>query len=137
MLRLLTTASLLALCAAGAATAQEIKPNLLRDVYFGNLHVHSGWSFDAYINGSITTPDSGYRWAKGEAISGGEGLPKLQILRPLDWYAVSDPDTADVRFEEKSGRPLAALLVPLMATWGRLLRAVFEAANQDSCGPRI
>jgi Protein of unknown function (DUF3604) len=90
MFRLLTATSILSLCAAVGATAQEIKPNPLRDVYFGNLHVHSGWSFDATTNGSITTPDSAYRWAKGEAISGAEGLPDLQILRPLDWYAVSE-----------------------------------------------
>lgn len=31
-----------------------------------------------------------YRWAKGEPISAGEGLPDMQILKPLDWYAVSD-----------------------------------------------
>lgn len=67
-----------------------VPSNPLRDVYFGNLHVHSGWSFDATTNGSITTPDAAYRWAKGEAIAGGEGLPDLQILRPLDWYAVSE-----------------------------------------------
>ncbi len=64
--------------------------NPLKDAYFGNLHVHTGWSFDATTNGSITTPDSAYRWAKGEAISNGEELPDLQILRPLDWLAVSE-----------------------------------------------
>jgi hypothetical protein len=79
------------ICApAGSPLAQDVATNPLREVYYGNLHVHTGWSFDAYINGSVTTPDSAYRWAKGEAISGGEGLPDLQILRPLDWYAVSD-----------------------------------------------
>jgi hypothetical protein len=90
MLQLLAATLILALSAASSATAQEIAVNHLRNAYFGNLHVHTGWSFDAYINGSVTTPDSAYRWAKGEAISGGEGLPELQILRPLDWYAVSE-----------------------------------------------
>ena len=40
-----------------AETEEELPVNPLRDVYFGNLHVHTQWSFDAYINGAIATPD--------------------------------------------------------------------------------
>ena len=76
--------------AAGNATAQDTKANPLRDVYFGNFHVHTKWSFDAYINGAKAGPDEAYRWAKGEAIpGGGDGTP-LKIKVPLDWYVVSD-----------------------------------------------
>ncbi|TGD74734.1 DUF3604 domain-containing protein [Mangrovimicrobium sediminis] len=82
---------LLALVFATHAQAQSgPTENPLKDAYFGNLHVHTGWSFDGYINGSITGPDDAYRWAKGEAIpGGGDGTP-LQIKVPLDWYIVSD-----------------------------------------------
>ncbi len=77
--------------AASAATASAATANeATRDVYFGNLHVHTGWSFDAFINGAFTDPDSAYRWAKGELIPNpGEGA-SLQIETPLDWYIVSD-----------------------------------------------
>jgi hypothetical protein len=64
--------------------------NALKDVYFGNLHVHTRYSFDGYTNGSVTTPDDAYRWAKGESIPGGGGGGSMQIKRPLDWYVVSD-----------------------------------------------
>ncbi|MCX2743894.1 DUF3604 domain-containing protein [Mangrovivirga sp. M17] len=68
----------------------EIKSNPLKNVYFGNLHIHTRWSFDAFINGAATDPDGAYRWAKGESIpGGGDGTP-LQIKVPLDWYVVSD-----------------------------------------------
>lgn len=60
------------------------------DVFFGNLHVHTNWSFDGYTNGAITGPDDAYRWAKGEAIPGGGGGPDIKIKVPLDWYVVSD-----------------------------------------------
>jgi len=61
-----------------------------KNAYFGNLHVHTSWSFDGFTNGSITEPDDAYRWAQGEAIpGGGDGTP-LKIKVPLDWYAVSD-----------------------------------------------
>jgi len=73
-----------------AAASGEITRNPLRNAYFGNLHVHTQWSFDAYINGAIADPDGAYRWAKGESIpGGGDGTP-LQIKVPLDWYIVSD-----------------------------------------------
>lgn len=82
--------------AAGTASDEaisartKITANPVRDVYFGNLHVHTQWSFDAYINGAIADPDGAYRWAKGESIpGGGDGTP-LQIKVPLDWYIVSD-----------------------------------------------
>ncbi len=69
---------------------ENVAENPLKDVYFGNLHVHTSWSFDGYINGAWTDPDDAYRWAKGEEIPGDEhGIP-LKIKVPLDWYIVSD-----------------------------------------------
>jgi Protein of unknown function (DUF3604) len=61
-----------------------------KNVYFGNLHIHTSWSFDGFTNGSITGPDDAYRWAQGESIPGGGSGTPLQIKTPLDWYAVSD-----------------------------------------------
>ncbi len=73
-----------------SALAQDVSLNPHRNVYFGNLHVHTSYSFDGYTNGCPTGPDDAYRWAKGEAIPGGGDGSKLQIKVPLDWYAVSD-----------------------------------------------
>lgn len=61
-----------------------------KEAFFGNLHIHTSWSFDGFTNGSETQPDDAYRWARGEAIPGGGGGGDLQIKVPLDWYAVSD-----------------------------------------------
>ncbi len=47
----------LLLLAGQAYGAEKPEENPLRDAYFGNLHVHTSWSFDGYINGSITGPD--------------------------------------------------------------------------------
>ena len=72
------------------STSTDIETNPTKDVYFGNLHIHTKWSFDAYINGAASDPDAAYRWAKGETIpGGGDGTP-LTIKKPLDWYMVSD-----------------------------------------------
>ncbi len=60
------------------------------NAYFGAVHVHTSYSFDAYTNGTLTSPANAYQWAQGKAIPGGGGGPDLQIRHPLDFYAVSD-----------------------------------------------
>jgi len=72
------------------AAQGTVASNPLKDVYFGNMHVHTRYSFDGYTNGSPTGPDDAYRWAKGAVIPGGGGGGALKIKKPLDWYAVSD-----------------------------------------------
>ncbi|MFI2811843.1 DUF3604 domain-containing protein [Microbulbifer sp. JSM ZJ756] len=74
----------------GDAAAGNVTGDIATDVYFGNFHVHTSYSFDAVTNGATTTPDDAYRWAKGEAISAGTLGGELQIERPLDFYSVSD-----------------------------------------------
>jgi hypothetical protein len=64
-------------------------PNPDNNVYFGDVHVHTGWSFDAFTNGSQTTPMDAYGWAQGKVITGSGG-PDMQIKTPLDFYMVAD-----------------------------------------------
>jgi hypothetical protein len=75
--------------AAPAATARPA-PNPERNAYFGDVHVHTGWSFDAFTNGSKTTPADAYAWAQGKEISNSGVGGKIQIQTPLDFYMVSD-----------------------------------------------
>jgi hypothetical protein len=65
-------------------------PNAERNVYFGAVHVHTGWSFDALTNGSKTTPTDAYAWAQGREITNSGVGGKIQIRTPLDFYMVSD-----------------------------------------------
>jgi hypothetical protein len=76
----------LALAPGGSARAEEQTTN----AYFGAVHVHTGYSFDAFTNGSLTLPHHAYEWARGKPIPGGGGGPDLKIRQPLDFYAVSD-----------------------------------------------
>jgi hypothetical protein len=76
---------------APAVAATDRPPaNPERNVYFGDVHVHTGYSFDAFTNGSKTTPQDAYDWAKGKAITGSGLGPDIQIVTPLDFYAVAD-----------------------------------------------
>mgnify|MGYP003385768345 FL=1 len=42
--------------------------NSERNAYFGDLHVHSMYSYDAFIFGGIASPNDAYEFAKGGSI---------------------------------------------------------------------
>ena len=64
-------------------------PNPDRAAYFGDLHVHTKYSFDAYAFGTVASPDDAYRFAKGETIEHPAGFD-MQLSKPLDFYGVTD-----------------------------------------------
>jgi len=65
-----------------------VDSNALRDAYFGETHMHTSFSLDAYIGGARLDHDGAYRYAKGEmVIVNGEEKTRR---RALDFVAVSD-----------------------------------------------
>ena len=62
--------------------------------FFGDLHVHTSYSFDSYVSSQRNDPWDAYRYAKGESIKlpniAGEQKVLAQIQRPLDFVAVTD-----------------------------------------------
>lgn len=71
-----------------AAAEARAPSNPLRDAYFGETHVHTAYSLDAYLGGARLTPDMAYRFAKGEKMTVNGQLH--QIVEPLDFAAVTD-----------------------------------------------
>ena len=62
--------------------------NATRSAYFGDLPVHTNYSFDAFAFVTVATPDDAYRYAQGEAIEHPAGF-EVQLRAPLDFYAVT------------------------------------------------
>jgi hypothetical protein len=67
-----------------------------RQPYFGDTHVHTSYSADAFVAGALGQPRDAYRFAQGQPL----GLPPLdglgqptgtaQLRRPLDFTVVTD-----------------------------------------------
>ncbi len=71
------------------AEPQAAKDNPLREAYFGDLHLHTSYSIDAYLSGTTSVdPEEAYRFAKGEVVNYlGQDVRRRE---PLDFLAVTD-----------------------------------------------
>ncbi len=83
--------------AAAPATAEPAvapaavpQPNPERNAYFGETHIHTSWSVDAWVMGNrITGPGDAYKYAQGETIKHPMGFD-IKIDTPLDFMGVTD-----------------------------------------------
>ena len=64
-------------------------PISTKKAFFGDLHVHTSNSFDAFAFGTIITPDDAYRYARGYGLKHPSGY-QVQLQKSLDFYAVTD-----------------------------------------------
>jgi len=66
----------------------------LRAPFFGDLHVHTGFSHDAYLWATSVTPADAYAFARGGEIlvpdSTGASTRPVRLERPLDFVAVTE-----------------------------------------------
>jgi len=86
------------LLAPVVASAQSIgepdresgKPNPLKNVYFGEEHMHTRNSFDAFTIGVNQTWDEAYRYAKGEEVKLSTTGERMKKRTPYDFVAITD-----------------------------------------------
>lgn len=68
----------------------EIVRNPLKEAYFGDLHIHTSWSLDAFAFGVRVGPEDAYRYARGEAIDHVSGEQIQMLGPPLDFIALTE-----------------------------------------------
>ena len=94
--------------ANGTGGAADMPPPVPdRQALFGDLHVHTVYSFDAFIMNTRATPDDAYEFAKGGVLRHPGGFD-MQMEEPLDFYAVTDHGffLGSLRAMTQEGSPL-------------------------------
>ncbi len=72
------------------AYSPAVNLNIPRTVYWGDTHLHTRNSADAFNLGNTTlTPDDAYRFARGQTVTSTTGLP-ARLRRPLDFLVIAD-----------------------------------------------
>ncbi|NES45359.1 DUF3604 domain-containing protein, partial [Moorena sp. SIO2C4] len=72
-----------------AGRPDEYQPSHPQQVFWGDTHLHTIYSFDAGAAGTTLTPENSYRFARGEEVTTDGGQP-VQLSRPLDFLVVTD-----------------------------------------------
>lgn len=73
------------------STADLPPANPLKNVYWGDTHLHTSYSPDAFLMGNQTAdPDTAYHYAKGLPVIHPYHRARIQIGTPLDFLVVSD-----------------------------------------------
>lgn len=86
---------LLSVAVCSAASVGEpgrdgAKANPLKNVYFGEQHMHTRNSFDAFTAGVSATWDDAYNFAKGKEIKLSTSGEKMKRRTPYDFVAITD-----------------------------------------------
>ena len=91
------SAIILGMLASLSAQANEAPCAISSDTklpFFGDLHIHTRYSFDSFLSNQKNDPDGAYEYAKGKVITlpdaYGEQTISAQIDRPIDFAAVTD-----------------------------------------------
>jgi hypothetical protein len=75
---------------AGEPGRSSGKPNPLKNVYFGEQHLHTTNSPDAFVVGVRQSWDEAYQWAMGKEVTLGTSGEKIQKKTPYDFVAITD-----------------------------------------------
>ena len=94
-----------------------------RQVFWGDTHVHSNLSADAFIFGNrALTPEHALRFARGETVTASNGL-QARLNQPLDFLLVSDHSELMGIFPKVFARSKDVLATELGRRWVGYLEA--------------
>ncbi len=61
---------------------------LAENLYWGDTHLHTSFSMDAGMFGTVLGPEDAYRFARGETVTSNTGQ-RVRAVRPLDFLVAS------------------------------------------------
>jgi hypothetical protein len=124
----------------------------LRNLYWGDLHVHTAMSFDAWLHDVRTDPDDAYAFARGEALSlppldgDGNGTQTIQLAQALDFAAVTDhaeylaevaacTTPGNAAYDSALCQAYRVADIDALVDWGIQLGAARPMRFAEVCGP--
>ena len=130
--------------AAGAFPSQKhFSPyagrNFPTQVFWGDTHLHTGMSFDAWSFGCRLGPEDAYRFARGEEMTSSTGL-QVKLSRPLDFLVVADHSDNMGFFPKLLAGDPSMLADPTGRKWYQLINsgngveAALDIVNSFSAG---
>tara|TARA_R110001592_G_scaffold357416_1_gene660607 strand:- start:183835 stop:185592 length:1758 start_codon:yes stop_codon:yes gene_type:complete len=82
-----------------AATECEDYRDGQLNLYWGDLHIHTALSLDAYAFGTTADPRDAYAFARGQELTLPDESTRIKLQRPLDFAAVTEhAETFDVMY---------------------------------------
>jgi hypothetical protein len=100
-------------------------------VFWGDSHVHTGWSVDAGAFGCNLGPEEAVRFARGEEILSAHG-ESVKLSRPLDWIVVSDHSDGAGVIQELINQNPEMMADPTLKRWSDMIRAGGEEGVKAS-----
>ena len=105
-------------------------PEYPQQAYWGDTHVHTGWSADAGMDGAVTSPEDAYRLARGEEVKSNSGQD-VKLDRPFDWFVMTDhSDAMGTINEVVAGNP-EMIANPTLKRWSDALKKGGESAGRQ------
>ncbi|MDH3362312.1 MAG: DUF3604 domain-containing protein [Gammaproteobacteria bacterium] len=101
------------------------------EVFWGDTHLHTTDSPDAFAFGARLGPEDALRFARGEQVTATSGL-EAQLSRPLDFLVIADHAVGlGISREIYEGNP-ALISDPRILRWHEMLQAGGDDAQQVS-----
>jgi hypothetical protein len=91
-------------------------------VYWGDAHLHTSNSVDAFGFGVRLGPEEALRFARGEEVTSTTGI-KARLARPLDWLVITDHSDGLGATKALADAPGILVRDPVMRRWHDLLNS--------------
>lgn len=123
----------------------SIDKNTLKQAYFGDLHIHSSWSLDAFAFGVRVGPEEAYQFARGGEIEHIAGEPIKLQGEPLDFMALTEHANymgiANSAMDPQSAISKIPLIADLMssdtAVKSKAMGSLFKRIGRDIFVPEL
>jgi len=113
-------------CSGACCAVEPYSPNVGKvyptHVYWGDPHLHTSFSVDAYIMGNRFGPDVAYRFARGDEIIDESGTP-VRLARPLDFLVVADHSEYLGLYAQLAADDPVLLKTEVGKRWSKMLHA--------------